>query len=209
MTSFSPDSLGFLPRDHLDYFSSEQPTVGFNGYIRLLTNNESEDLLTWNENSNWKFAWGNLNLDKYFIFGNDAFGGQFAYKTTGEGLVDEKVYLLSKIGLEEAYVFSSFSDFLDRFFLKYLNDCEDGEWIRARDICGTIERHKMFVQVPPEIIIGTFEPSRLVKMEARKAMTLNGDLASQLLVNEHPGEIKGLDAYIDAKGRERLKVVFG
>jgi len=179
--------------------------LGFYGFMRLY-GIKDDYLLHWNKTETWRFTWEKFNIEDYFFFGGEVFGEQYGYKIYDYDRIGEKVYIFSPLSMEPVFEFENFSTFYKNYFLKYLTETTDGQWLTALDKFGEVGYDIGFIQSPSELITGFYDANLLMKMKADEAMMANGDVASQLFFMNEGEQVKGLDVYHDKKGRSRIRL---
>ena len=209
--------LGFnLPKEHLIFLSERGGVNVGDGFFRLygLNEDESTNLLNWNEATNWKFAWkdstGKGLADGYFCFGGTAWGDQYAYLLTDlQAGHEAPVYFLENTQMESQKIADNFSDFFSGEFIRRAGKAFDGLTIAAVEkFGGRIDTGDMLVFIPPEVLGGERVIDTMEKIGALKGMIAYGDLYGQVRQIPDGSIIEGIQNYQDEKRRERLKIVW-
>jgi hypothetical protein len=171
-------------------------------------NETSRSMRRWNDVETWKFAWGD-HPPPYLCFGESVLGNQFAYRE------DElskggaaKVYELYAVTLEPICRYHNFDHFLDGGFLNgVLDDAYHGRIAQARHQLGSFELDKhLAYAVSPLLTAGAVDVQQLMIMSASSHMIVNGDLWRQIAHRDSLAGLKGIEDYVDSKGRSRLRV---
>ncbi len=102
----------------------------------------------------------------------------------------------------------SFSEFLEKEFLRSAKMPYDNMTILARQKFGVIETSYHLVYIPSLLLGGTEDINNAVKLDAHAAMICNGDIAVEL--EAAPGEktLKEVQTYEDDLHRSRLRLVW-
>jgi hypothetical protein len=81
--------------------------------------------------------------------------------------------------------------------------------VKARRQLGDLALDEHATLSPSPLLVGIEKATDYARMSARLAMTINGDLASQLLdPSNREREMESLDDYVDVDGWPRLRVVW-
>jgi hypothetical protein len=177
------------------------------GYERLFgVGDGSQDIGPWNARETWKFAWP-AQLDDYLAFGQTGWGDQYAYRLSDLRRGIDTVYLLDRVLMEAADppAAGAFDQFLTAFLERARKP--DERITEAMRQVGGLDPDQLAVFSPSPLLVGLERATQLMKMFARSAMIINGDLATQLVdpVNESR-KIELMDVYLDDRGRARLRV---
>src|ERR1700722_9615394 len=89
-------SIESLPEKHLELLRSVNGVTIYHGAFRLFGIDRHEpmlDIITWNSGNSWKFAWDD-RVEPFLIFGETAWGDQYAYRSDDCGSLSREVYLL-------------------------------------------------------------------------------------------------------------------
>lgn len=199
-----------LPSEHRAVLQESNGVEVYGGYIRLfgVGTIESVDSSVWNQSDYWKFAWGD-RCSGYWCFGETAWGDQYAYaldSLRGGGVA--KVYFLSAFSMTPHIVASSFSEFLEKEFIRSANEPYDAMIKQARQKLGLLEMTSHLVYVPSILLGGTEDINHVGKMSARLAMICNGDIATQLDAGPPDRVVKSMQTYEDESHRMRLRLVW-
>jgi hypothetical protein len=175
------------------------------GYDRLfgVASSSAIDAISWNKPETWKFAWPDSTAD-YWCFGESAWGDQFAFfvpELTGQ----PKVYLLDALTMTPRPVWSSFSEFFDKF-KQWAVSGGESQTIGAYKRFGPIETNLNLVFSPPLQISGNEDLANAMKLNAVAAMIVNGDVNTQL--NESDDDPIRVETFTDDHGRMRLRLIF-
>jgi hypothetical protein len=177
------------------------------GYQRLFgVGDGCHDVGPWNAHETWKFAWPR-HLEDFLVIGQTGWGDQFAYSLSGLQRGDETIHRLDRILMEESDppAATSFGDFLIGFLGGARNPSE--RVLEARRQVGDLRPDELAVFWPSPLLVSLERATQLRRMNARAAMVVNGDLATQLLepANESR-QIDLFDTFLDDRGRSRIKV---
>ncbi len=200
-----------LPSEHRAALQESNGIEVYAGYVRLfgVRTTESIDAIAWNQADCWKFAWGD-RCAGYWCFGETAWGDQYAYAL--ESLrIDEaaKVYFLDALSMTPQIVASSFTEFLEKEFLRSAKNPYDAMIKQARQKLGPLEATSHMVYIPSVLLGGVEDINNVQKMNARSAMICNGDIATQLDAGPTERAVKGVQPYEDESHRMRLRLVWG
>lgn len=199
-----------LPEDHRVFLAMTDGVEVFGGYFRIFGLNPKRriNLVSWNSKALWKFAWDGL-LDDYLCFGETAWGDQYAYRFTDlQANSGIEIYYLDGITMSAGPVSDSFSDFIERAILRNAFDSHDVHTVQVRRRLGDLQLDEHVAYVPSLLIEGTEDPEKVMKLDAVGAMIINGDLYMQLGHQDVGRRLQSLETYVDAYGRERLKVIW-
>jgi hypothetical protein len=164
--------------------------------------------VAWNQTEMWKFAWG-IRCSGFWCFGETAWGDQYAYSLEPvQGVGDEKVYLLEASSMTPRIWAGSFSEFLEKEFLRSAKMPYDDMTILARQKFGVIETGCHLVYVPSLLLGGTEDIKNVVKLDAGAAMICNGDVAMGLEAAPEEKTLKEMQVYEDDLHRGRLRLVW-
>ena len=199
-----------IPRDHQDALIRSNGIEAYGGYFRLFGVHTSEtiDSVAWNKAETWKFAWGNRCSD-FWCFGETAWGDQYAYAIESiHGVQDASVYLLEASSMTPRIWTSSFSEFLEKEFLRSAKIPYDKMTTLARQKFGVIETGYHLVYVPSLLLGGSEDINNVVKLDASAAMICNGDIAVELEAAPDEKILKEVQTYEDDSHRSRLRLVW-
>ncbi len=199
-----------LPNDHRAALQESNGVEVHAGYIRLfgVRTTESIDAIVWNQSDCWKFAWGD-RCSGYWCFGETAWGDQYAYALealrSGEAV---NVYFLDALSMTSQLVASSFTEFLEKEFVRSAKDPYDAVIKQARQKLGPLEATSHLVYIPSVLLGGAEDINNVQKMNARSAMICNGDIATQLDAGPSDRAVKSVQPYEDESDRMRLRLVW-
>jgi hypothetical protein len=199
-----------LPSDHREALQRSNGAEAYAGYLRLfgVGTTESVDSVVWNQHEFWKFAWGD-RCAGYWCFAETAWGDQYAYSLgplRANG--DATVYFLDALSMTPQVVASSFTEFLEKEFIRSAKAPYDAIMKQAREKFGPLEITTHLVYTPSVLLGGMEEIKNVQKMNARSAMICNGDIAVQLDAGPANGTVKAVQAYEDELRRMRLRLVW-
>lgn len=198
-----------LPSDHIAVLTHSNGIEAYAGYIRLfgLQTTESIDAEVWNHQDYWKFAWGD-RVVPYWCFGETAWGDQYAYSVESLGNGETTVYFLDALSMTPQVVAASFTEFLEKEFLRTAKDPYDEMIQQARQKLGPLDATSHVVLAPSVLIGGPEDINNAQMMNARSAMICNGDIATQLDLGPSGKAVKGVQPYEDALQRLRLRLLW-
>lgn len=204
-----PAGLPPLPDAHLAMLRESNGLLLYDGYFRVLGLSGSPigDLLGWNAAETWKFAWPG-GLDEYLCFAETAWGDQYAYEASGLSRGRERVVLLDALRMQPRVLAITFADFAERYLVRNAVEPFDSVLRAARQEVGALTPGVHLVFSPPTLLTGEERVEQLVKMDAREAMILNGDLWSQLGQAPEGLAVAGLEVVADELGRPRMRVTW-
>lgn len=199
-----------LPREHIDLLTWSDGLEAYDGYIRLfgLSADFVLNAVQWNKPEFWKFAWRS-RASGFWCFGETAWGDQFAYsiESLGESTQPE-VFFLDAISMSPERISNSFSEFIEEEFIRSALNPYD-EMIRlAKDRFGPLQITHHLVYVPSLLVDPRESIDKVQLMDARAAMIINGDLATQVDQAPNGAMVKATEPYVDSKGRMRLRVLW-
>lgn len=196
-----------LPSDHWAALQESNGVEVYSGYIRLfgVCTAESTDAIVWNQLDCWKFAWGE-RCSGYWCFGETAWGDQYAYAL--ESLHSGEVYFLDALSMTPQVVASSFTEFLEKEFVRSAKDPYDAMIKQACQKLGPLEVTSHLVYIPSVLLGGAEDINNVQKMNARSAMICNGDIATQLDAGPSDKAVKSVQPYEDESQRMRLRLVW-
>jgi hypothetical protein len=198
-----------LPPAHRELLSLSDGIAVFDGYFRMLglTAGPSWNLVSWNNESCWKFAWGN-RCKNYFCFAETAWGDQYAYEVPRLLQGDDSVFLLDAISMTPEVIAAGFVEFFEMEFLRNATKPYDEMVLKARRALGPLDLGSLLVYSPPLSLGGSEDVANIQKAEARAAMICNGDMAIQLDGAPQYRKVAGVETYQDPEGRTRLRVIW-
>lgn len=197
--------LGFLlPSGHVELLQRSNGLRLYDGYFQLFA--VGSPLKSWNDLETWKFAWP-VGLDEFLCFGETVWGDQYAYRL-GElrKLEYAPVYFLDALRMGSRQLASGFTEFGEKYLTRNSTRPFDSVLREAHQALGPMPPSTHLVFSPPLLLNGDENPQNLVKMPARQAMILNGDLWSQLSNPPADVAVAGLDVVMDDRGRDRVRV---
>lgn len=193
-----------LPRSFEKFLATTNGARSADGYFRIFgIGSRSEiDGLVWNAPDTWKFAWPE-NLQDFWCFAETAWGDQYAFELDGKS---ERVLFLDAISMQAESIANSFADFYQNEFLRNVASPYDEMTRQAQRRFGALSPAEHLVHSPSILISHAQDIEQVQRMPLVAAMILNGDLFSQLGTEEQIRPLKGLQTYLDAKGRTRTRV---
>jgi hypothetical protein len=173
-------------------------------------NEAARSMRRWNDVDTWKFAWGD-HAKPYFCFGESVLGNQFAYREDELAKSSAaKVYELYAVTMEPICHYHNFDHFLDGGFLNGVRkDAYHDRIATARGELGgfDLDKHLAYA-ISPLLTGGAVDVQQLMIMSAPSHMIVNGDMWRQLAHRDSLAGLKGLDNFVDEKGRSRVNVLW-
>jgi hypothetical protein len=210
MKSVAGTAAESLPAVHLELLRSLNGLTVYHGAFRLLGVGRAEpalDLVAWNARETWRFAWDD-RVDPYLIFGETAWGDQYAYRQGASGVLDQEIYFLEGTLLRPEVLAESFEEFMVNEFLRNARDPYDNLTIEVVQRRGSIDSGKHWAYAPSIALGGVESVDNAIEMPAITAMTFAGDVASALRASRPGTSPTGVAPWTDDLGRPRLKVTF-
>jgi hypothetical protein len=199
-----------LPASHLSFLRAVNGLTVYHGAFRLFGLNRTErtlDLATWNNQETWKFAWDD-RVDPYLLFGETAWGDQYAYKKTPAGGLEQEVYFLEATMLRPQPLTSSFDEFILNEFLRNAQRPYDDLAIEAVQRYGPIARDKHWAYTPSIALGGVESIDNVTAIPAVTAMIFAGDIATALRGSRPGTSPTKVIPWTDDQQRTRLKIKF-
>jgi hypothetical protein len=206
----SPTLAGSLPASHLSLLQALNGLTVYRGGFRLFGIGRAEptlDLESWNASELWRYAWDD-RTDSYLMFGETAWGDQYAYRRGASGDLGQEVYFLEGTLLRPQVIAGSFDEFMMNEFLRNARDPYDPLTIESVQRQGPIDLSNHWVYVPSVALGGSESIENVTVMPAVTAMTFAGDLASALRASRPGTSPTKVVPWTDDHGRARLKVEF-
>jgi hypothetical protein len=195
-----------LPAQHRALLLAVNGLTANWGYSRIFgVGDGAQDVGPWNAHETWKFTWPE-RLDDFLAIGQTGWGDQFAYRISELRRGIECVYVLDGLVMEpsDTPLAGDFGSFLDDFAARAVNPDEKVQ--EARRQVGDLGPGELAVFSPPPLLVGLERATQLTKMPARSAMTVGGDLKTQLLdPANQTREVAGFDTHLDERGRLRIQ----
>ncbi|MEU8388187.1 SMI1/KNR4 family protein [Micromonospora sp. NPDC048843] len=165
------------------------------------------DLRAWNQVEGWRFAWGEKADPSFLMFGETAFGDQYALRWTGSSYEDV-VYLLDVNLLSVRPIFDSFAHFLDQEIAQNAISPSHSTALACVEKFGRVPFNENVV-VTPSLLLGGYEDvSNMVKIDSYAAMIYGGDIYTAVVSAPDEVAVVGVEPWVDDIGRPRLRVVF-
>lgn len=193
-----------LPDVHRRLVAGTSGISVYHGAFRLFgesSSAESTGLGDWNEVENWRFAWAD-RLDGFVLFGESAWGDQYAYRQEGDEL-EPDVYFLEAISLEAEPIAATFDQFVAEEFLPNAWEPYDVMTVAAVNRLGPIRFDQHWTYAPSLALGGAEDLANVVVLPAATAMRIAGDIAVGLRDDRNPSS---LVPWVDARGRQRLRL---
>ncbi|WP_326556311.1 SMI1/KNR4 family protein [Micromonospora sp. NBC_01796] len=165
------------------------------------------DLRSWNEEEGWRFAWGGKADPSFLMFGETAFGDQYALRWTGSSYEDV-VYLLDVNLLSVRPIFDSFAHFLDQEIVQNALSPSHPVAVACVGKFGRVSPDENVVLTPSLLLGGYEDVSNMVKIESYTAMIYGGDIYTAVVSAPDEAAVVGVEPWVDDVGRQRLRVVF-
>lgn len=194
----------WLPPEHQTLLRRSNGLEILGGSYRLFG---IEALVDRNRPETWKFAWNGV-ADEFLCFGESVLGNQDAYRWDElQKDVPAPVYELYAVTMEPIVTHASFQEFLQDRFVSLPDDPYHARIRRARERFGDFPLDQHLVYVPsPLLVEGRVDLPDLMRMDAKSALIVNGDMASQLAWRQDLEGLLGVETYRDEQGRERVRV---
>lgn len=199
------DEWTILPDDHRELLRRANGLTLYNGAFRLFRLREGPlSLAEWNEESTWRFAWGE-RARGYLFIGETAFGDQYAYRQlpTGE-LAGPEIYFLQATLLTPSVIADSFGAFVAEELLRNAQKPYDHFIVDmiARD--GHVGAGTNWTYAPSIALGGPEILDNVVTLPARTAMTYQGDIVTALDADPLDRVPRAVSQWTDELGRPRL-----
>lgn len=164
------------------------------------------DLATWNEVATWKFAWPeSSDPTEYFVFGESAWGDQYAYRADPSS--SEDIFILESSYLTPVHIASSFAEFLEQELLRVATKPYEpltDEALRAR---GPIDASHHWAFAPAIALGGARKIANVVELPAVTAMIAGGDILRQFEEVKEGMSVVGVEPWTDEQNRARVKLI--
>lgn len=199
-----------LPSSHLSLLRLINGVTVYHGMYRLFGIGRSEpylDMGSWNAKGTWRFAWDD-RLEPYWIFGETAWGDQYAYRRSEDGGWDRRVYFLEANFMRADVLVDSFEDFMENDFLRNARESYDSFGREVVKRHGAISPADHWVLSPSVAIGGPEDLDNIMKMRSIAAMIIAGDLAVPIDNSRDDEYVAAVIPWVDDAGRARLKVSF-
>ncbi|MFD6634707.1 SMI1/KNR4 family protein [Micromonospora chalcea] len=165
------------------------------------------DLRAWNEEEGWRFAWRGKADSSFLMFGETAFGDQYALRWSGDSYEDV-VYLLDVNLLSVRPIFDSFARFMEQEIVQNAISPSHPTAIACVDRFGRVPPSENVVLTPSLLLGGYEDVSNMVKIESYTAMIYGGDIYTAVVSAPDEAAVLGVEPWVDEAGRRRLRVVF-
>jgi hypothetical protein len=199
-----------LPASHLALLRMVNGVTVYHGMFRLLGVNRDDsclDMGSWNASESWRFAWDE-RLDPYWIFGETAWGDQYAYWQEEDGTWGSRVFLLEANFMRPEVLEESFEEFIENDFLRNARDPYDSFVPEVVRRYGSISPADHWVYVPSLALGGVEDLDNVMKMPCNIAMIFAGDMAIAVRDSREEERASEVTPWVDDRGRQRLKVSF-
>ena len=199
-----------LPGDHVELLRQSNGFRLYDGYFQLfpVVSSDGWSIATWNDPATWKFAWPD-GVDEYLSFGETVWGDQYSYRRDELGAGrDAAVYFVDALRMQARQLAPNFNEFGERFLTRNAIDPFDSVLRQAHEKLGRIQPDTHLVFSPPVLLTGEERLEDVMRMPARQAMILNGDLWTQLANPPRDATVAGLAVVKDEQGRDRMKVAW-
>jgi hypothetical protein len=202
--------LGFsLPTAHRQALAESNGIEAEWGFRRIIGLGEAvENIAVWNRTDCWKFTWPQP-LDNFLCVAMTGLGDQFAYRIDAVRGGDERIFMLDAYQMEPngTAVANSFEEFLARFAEQAKDPSP--RFAEARRQVGDLRPDELATLTPSPLLVGLDRATQFARMSARLAMTINGDMATQLLDPAREGQaVARIDQERDERGWPRIHVVW-
>jgi len=199
-----------LPPSHRSLLRLVNGVTVYHGMFRLFGVGRDDsylDMASWNANETWRFAWDE-RLDPYWIFGENAWGDQYAYRRNEDGGWDNRVWLLEAYFMRPEVLEDSFEEFMENDFLRNAREPYESFGREVVKRYGPISAADHWVLLPSMAIGGPEDIANVMKMRSVAAMIIAGDLAVPIDNSRDEERIAAVIPWVDGAGRARLKVSF-
>lgn len=199
-----------LPFDHVNLLMQSNGLDVYGGHYKMfgMFSEKFIDLCSWNEFDEWKFSWHEV-AKPYFCFGSTGWGDQYAYKYSEMSATNNPpVYKLSGVDFEAQMEWKTFGEFWERELVRNAIAPYDIQTVAVRALRGDLEPRENIIHQPSLLLGGQEDPENTQKMPSQLAMTINGDLYSQLAGETFDRIVRCVEPYMDSRNRFRLKVVW-
>lgn len=193
-----------LPSVFQRFLASTNGAMSTDGYFRIfgIGPQAAIDSVAWNALETWKFAWP-PRVGDFWCFGETAWGDQYAFKIDDNY---ERVFFLDAISMQPEIIAVSFEEFYKSEFLRNAALPYDELTKEARRRFGSLDGSEHLIQSPSILISRVEDINQVQKVPSVDAMILNGDLFTQIGEEEQARRLKGIETFIDASGRTRVRV---
>lgn len=198
-----------LPEEHLTLLAASNGVTLFHGYLRLFGIGSSSFPLSirdWNANNFWKFAWPADLVGGFLSIGETVWGDQYSYDRDELAGGNQSIYFQDALRMAPRKIADSFAGFADGYMIRNSISPFDSMTRAAFARFGPIPAETHLVFSPPLLVTGDEDLNQAVKLPARAAMILNGDLWTQLSQPPDGVAFGGLTVVVDDSGRERVRV---
>jgi hypothetical protein len=201
--------IGVLPRLHVELLRALNGFTLQAGSFRLfgVDRGDALDLERWNETETWRFAWDD-RVEPYVFFASTAWGDQYAYRRTPAGALEPTVYFLEATLLRSEPLAESFEGFAETELLRVAAKPYDSLTVGALDRYGPIAPSDLWAFAPSLALGGEESFENVVRLRARDAMTMAGDIASALRASVPGPWPTQVLPWVDDQGRQRLGLTF-
>jgi hypothetical protein len=203
-------NAGVLPADHLELLRLVNGATVAHGAFRLFGLGRSEpalDLITWNSRDTWRFAWDN-RIDLFLMFGETAWGDQYAYKWESHGVLSREVYFLEGVTLRPEVLAPSFGEFMINELMRNAREPYDEMTIKMLNRNKAIPVGNHWAYAPSILLGGVESPDNVVELPAATAMIFAGDIVSALDAARPESSLVRVVPWTDELGRARMAVEF-
>lgn len=200
-----------LPEAHRRLLAASDGLELLGGSYRLFGWAHGRRIEEWNADENWKFAWEG-HAAPWLCFGESVLGNQFAYRLDElDGGDRPRVYELYAVTLEPICNYPDFGEFLEGGFLNGVrDDAYHARIAQARAAHGDFAPDQHMAYMPSPLLTGgRLDGLELVPLSARAHMTISGDLWTAFAHRDTLEGLHGIESYVDAQGRSRVRPVWG
>ncbi|MDB5335765.1 MAG: hypothetical protein JWN70_1384 [Planctomycetaceae bacterium] len=200
--------LTALPSSHSAALHQLNGFAFYAGAFRIfgLGSDNLLNLTSWNESSTWRFAWDE-RVDPYFVFGETAWGDQYAYKSV-DGRLGSEVYFLESNLLRPTLIADTFDQFLEEQVMSNAVQPHDTFLSETVERFGAIDLERHWALAPSLIIGGPEDLDNVIELPARTAMIFAGDIALGLSKWPEGDSVPHVVPWRDVEGRDRLSLKF-
>jgi hypothetical protein len=204
----SEEEIQTLPPGHAEFLRSVNGVTVYHGVFRLFGIGRPEpmlDITAWNSRETWRFAWDE-RVDPFVVFGETAWGDQYAYRREGGGGLGREVYFLESVMLRPEVIADSFEEFMDGEFLRNAMEPYDDMVVQTLNARGPIPVARHWAYAPSIALGGVESVGNVVELPAATAMIFAGDIASALHGSRSGSLPARVVPWTDEMGRDRLAI---
>lgn len=198
-----------LPELHQSLLSRTNGITTFHGYIRLFgrfCQDDRPSLSLWNDRSFWKYSWPSW-INDYLVFGETAFGDQYAYRISDLLTENEPRVLQIPFSSDQPIeLCATFEEFVETDLTWNIEQPYDELIIQAFEKHGRLSASQHVAYVPPFLLNEEENVDRTTILEARINMITNGEIAKKIRELKTSDNISRIDYFVDDDGHLRLSL---